>query len=390
MLVLVLVLVLALLTAAAAARAQAPDMDPGALHELALRPPDPDPRRGPRLVYSAPPGCPDERFFRDEVASALDALDHFDARSPERLRATVEKAGGQYRVRFVHTDAAGNQEARYSAADAECRWAVHLAASFAGFTYIPPKPDEAPKPAAPPATAPDEAPKPAAPPATAGAACHQCTAPAAPTSTAPPPATPPVKARAGWLLSFLRRQFQVDVTIAVSGYALVAAGFAANPQPGFGLGVDVRGSIFSLGLELRGIPPGTAHATQPLDPTKKPGYPQDLDVSLWTVAAVPCARWRPGGRPDSVALLGCGVAQVGAIVLGGDELTSPVDVEFGPRLGLEIPFAQRFALIGFGEALFVPAPVVLDFNHGPTPQNVVWRQSIVSGLWAGGLVIKFD
>lgn len=178
----------------------------------------------------------------------------------------------------------------------------------------------------------------------------------------------------------------MDVTIGLSGLVLMTAGLTANVGPAFGIMGDIRYDWFSLGLELRGVPPAVAYAAEPI-PGKKQNLPRvEIDVSQWTALLVPCGRWK--------YLVGCAVAQAGLLYVQG-----PIDggahpnITFGPRLGFEVPFAERFAVFGFGEALFMAYGAQATFNldaPGLPAPNVTWKQSIVSGFFGAGLSVKFQ
>jgi hypothetical protein len=147
--------------------------------------------------------------------------------------------------------------------------------------------------------------------------------------------------------------------------------------PGFGIGADVRGEVFSVGVELRGVLPGIIWGEGPVDPAR-PFSRAHTDLSQWTGLVVPCARYK--------YFVGCGVVQGGLNVtnsgVGGGIRPA---FNLGPRVGFEVPFAERFAVFGFGEALFALLPSGLD----DVPHNVEWTQSPVSGFFAAGLSVNF-
>lgn len=179
----------------------------------------------------------------------------------------------------------------------------------------------------------------------------------------------------------------MDVTIGLTGFALLTAGFSANAGPGAGLMADVRGQTLSFGFEVRGIFPSIVYAREPIypdDPTKKTRE-QELDLSQISVALVPCARWK--------YLVGCGVAQLGVTFLKDTlEMTTTAAFTFGPRVGVEVPITERFALFGFGEVLFVGQGVETLYSidaPGAPAANVKWRQSIASGFFGLGLTTTF-
>lgn len=188
----------------------------------------------------------------------------------------------------------------------------------------------------------------------------------------------------------------MNLSIGLSGLVLMAAGFSDNVGPAFGLGLEGRavppawdGVGLSLGLEFRALPPGRVTLHEPIDSTK-PTVPVGVDVSTWAGVLVPCVRF---ARYFS----GCVVGQLGALVEKGPvEVTSGWTGAFGPRLGVEIPFAKRFAIVGIGELLFNPYRHSLTFK-GPAPNdpqgppaNVIWYEPAVSGLLGAGLAVTFE
>lgn len=169
----------------------------------------------------------------------------------------------------------------------------------------------------------------------------------------------------------------MDLTIGLRAYALMTAGLTANVGPGFGIGADVRGEMFSVGVEFRGVLPGITYGADPIDPSKPvaPGY---FDLSQWTGLVLPCLRYK--------YFVGCGVAQAGVFIANATaQQTVLLALAFGPRLGFEVPFAERFAVFGFGESLFAAGQAGMDDPSG----NVGWTQSIVSGFFAAGLSANF-
>src|SRR5262249_52488877 len=131
-------------------------------------------------------------------------------------------------------------------------------------------------------------------------------------------------------LSFLERLRKMNVTIALSATALLGVGVADNVSPRFDIGGEIRGQIFSFGLALRGMPPGTVYARERIDPSKI-FQPFKADLSEWSVLLVPCARYK--------YFVGCAVAQGGADMFQIESgLTQVGFLSFGPRAGFEIPF----------------------------------------------------
>lgn len=186
----------------------------------------------------------------------------------------------------------------------------------------------------------------------------------------------------------------MDLTIAISASALMTAGFTADVGPGFQLGAEVRGDVFGLGLELRGVLPGKVYAREPIPPEivryPNPGgatYPQEFDVSQFTALLVPCFRF-------ANLFAACGVVQAGALIVQTRAATDVDEVvSFGPRFMVELPLGDAFGVFGFGEALFTPdtGSILLGIPGGGQPApNVQWTRSPVSGFFGAGLSLKFQ
>jgi len=326
-------------------RAQLPPAQPAPGEEA--------PRKAPRLEYKRGPAeCLPEIEFRREVAIAGDGVDRFDATGDDVMLVRFERTARGYRGTIDFTEASGEKRLGKVLEHAHCetlgRWL-----GVAAYYYFP---EREPEPAP---TAPDPV------------AC-KC-----PEVFAPPPLPPErlePSPQASSSSSFWERVRRMDLTIGLSAYALMTVGLTANVEPGFGIGADVRGEVFSLGVELRGLLPGITYSTRPNDPSVLGPF----DLSQWTGLVVPCARYS--------YFVGCAVVQGGTFVANsveGQVLLPAFAV--GPRVGLEISFAERFAVFGFGEALFAPRPVGVD----DVTTNLHWTQSIVSGFFAAGLSVNF-
>lgn len=181
----------------------------------------------------------------------------------------------------------------------------------------------------------------------------------------------------------------MDLTIALTASALMTAGFTADVGPAFQLGAEVRRDWFSLGLELRGVLPSKVFARERVDPTQLETRPQELDVSQVAAQLVPCIRF-------AKYFAGCGVVQ-GQIVLADDgraPVSALTTVGLGPRFAVEVGFTDMLGAFAFGEALFaVPGTFVGYRDPAPgfeTSPNVLWRQSVVSGFFGAGLLVKFE
>lgn len=237
----------AVLVAAAPARAQDAAPAPGP----ASAPVKP---WGPRLEYSSAPGCLDEESFRHAVAGFVDSgADPFDPGAPDVLRVRFEKIAGGYRGTTQYTPPKGDPWPAEQMTGATCSEVFRDVARLARMRVPdPPKAAPAPPAPAPPAPAPPApapAPEPSPPPPDPVAS----QAPrVAPTSFGelrfqPPPPPPPM-----------------DLTVTLSTALVLTAGFTNNVGPALQVGGGLRYDWFSLDLELRGVFPGIAWATEPV------------------------------------------------------------------------------------------------------------------------------
>jgi hypothetical protein len=125
----------------------------------------------------------------------------------------------------------------------------------------------------------------------------------------------------------------------------------------------------SLGLEIRGDLPNS-------------GVGADGGaVSVWLVA---------GGLAPCVQLavfFGCAVGELGVVHGGGENIAVPNSgartfAAIGPRIGIELPLSQRFALRFRADVLANPAPAAVILN-GAT----AWSASVVEGTLAAGVAV---
>ncbi len=178
----------------------------------------------------------------------------------------------------------------------------------------------------------------------------------------------------------------MDLTITLSTAFVLTAGFTADVGPAVQLAGGLRYDWFSLDLELRGVFPGRVVASEQLDPNV-PRTPRPFDLSQMSAQLVPCARF-------ATYFAGCGV--VGAYMLVTQDRTQGTLFYpgwiIGPRFGVEVPFAQRFAVFGFAEALFAPLAARQEYadvvEQADSP-GIAWDMSIVSGFFGAGVSVKF-
>ena len=205
------------------------------------------PHKAPRLEYHRGPGeCLPEVEFRREVAIAGDGVDRFDADGEDVVRVRFERTAHGYRgtIEFITTSTEKRPGKVIEHANCEVlgRWV-----GVAAYYYLPerePEPVPAPQPSA-------------------------TNAREVPPAFVPPPLPPQrFEHQSRPFFSFWELLQRMDLTIGLSAYALMTAGLTANVGPGFGLGADVRGEVFSIGVEFRGVLPGITYAANPLDASK--------------------------------------------------------------------------------------------------------------------------
>jgi hypothetical protein len=179
----------------------------------------------------------------------------------------------------------------------------------------------------------------------------------------------------------------MDLTVTLSTAFVITAGFTADVGPALQLGAGLRRDWFSIDLELRGVFPGKVIASAQLDP-ENPREPRPFDLSQLSGQLVPCARF-------ASYFAGCGV--VGAYTLITQDRTQGTSFYpgwiIGPRFAVEVPFAQRFAVFGFAEALFAPLGAAQEYRDVLAKEDspgILWDLSIVSGFFGVGVSVKFE
>jgi hypothetical protein len=330
---------------------------------------------GPRLDYTSTPGCPDEETFHHAVASFIaGGTDPFNPDSPDVLRVTFKKVRGGYRGTVQKIPAQGDPWPEEDWTGATCAEAFEEAARLASMR-VPDPPKAAPSPptSAPPAENPPSAEPPRPPPDPVASQAPRV-APAPIASLRSPP--PPTIARS-----------PMDLTLTLSSAILMTAGFTADVGPALQIAGGLRRDWFSFDLEARVVFPGKVYAREPIMPG--PTRVEVEDVSQVTALAVPCVRFL-------TYFGGCAVGQLGTLISrdGAGDTGFHLALGAGPRLRAEVPLGERFAVFGFGEALFPLVTVgdrwVLPGVDGTPPSNVRWRESVVSGFFGAGVLVKFQ
>ena len=331
----------------------------GAQDELPpeLRVPANDPRKGARLEFvRGPAQCPDEKAFRRMVAVWVDGRDHLAADSPDVVRVRFAWTAQGYVGTVEYTDAAGNTTTQRVTREGNehCRLLARWVALKVSY-HIPDKPPPEPCPSCP-----------STPACPAPAECPMC-----------PMCPPPPK-----------RPWYMDLKVALSAYGMMSWLLTPNVAPGIGVAADVRGQVISVAGEFRAVMPSRVIATERV-PGASSSYPQEFDVSQFSWLVVPCARWR--------YFVGCGVGQVGFFLTQTSTQTvTQMIFGLGPRIGFEVPFAEdRFAVFGFGEALFSPYQGGIKFTNPPPGMpdvpaaNVRWGPPVGSVFFGAGLSVHF-
>ncbi len=179
----------------------------------------------------------------------------------------------------------------------------------------------------------------------------------------------------------------MDLSVGLNTYVMMTAFLSANVGPAVGIAGEVRGEIFGVSGEFRAALPSRAYSLEPI-PGATSSFPTEFDLSQISALVVPCARWK--------FLAGCAVGQFGVFLMKSTVAErNLITFGVGPRLGFEVPFAERFAAFGFGEVLFVPSPGGFRFDAPPPGDpdgpiaNTRWRQPVASAFFAAGFSVKF-
>ena len=334
------------------------------------------------LEYVLRPGtesCHDEEHFLLELAIHRDARRDgeflpFDLYDDERVlvRVTVEKtAAGKFRGVVEHFPPPGQAKAPpVERVNSECRDLLRDVA-FVASAYLPFLQRPACAPLEVPAPAPVSAAQlPPGPVLAAVVAPSQAERPSSVERDCDPAKEGDAANDAACerLLARLRTKYGRRVEFWLLGGGLMTLAYTSGPGGGFAIGGAVQGKHWSVGLEAQVTLP--AFAT-----TGAPG--EDFDVSSFVGLVVPCARFG-----ETVRFLGCGVLGGGAMLTWDAQATdyretwSPT-VRLGPRLGLEVPLGQRFAILAYGEVSFAPIQKRITYTGAGQPDRR-WTQSPAS------------
>lgn len=340
------------------------------------------------LEYVLRPGtesCRDEEHFRLELAIHRDARRDgeflpFDLYDDERVlvRITVEKtAAGKFRGVVEHVPPPGQAKAPpVERVNSECRDLIRDVA-FVASVYLPflQRPACVPLEVPAPATVPPPAPVSAAqlrpgPVLAVVVAPGQAERPSPDEQDCDPAKEGDAANDAACerLLARLQTKYGRRVEFWLLGGGLMTLAYTSGPGGGFAVGGAAQGKHWSVGLEAQVTLP--AYATT--------GAPdEDFDVSSFVGLVVPCARFG-----ETVRFLGCGVLGGGAQLARDTQAPSDKDawgpaVRLGPRLGLEVPLGNRFAIQAYGEVSFAPVPFRITYKGAGEPDRR-WTQSPAS------------
>jgi hypothetical protein len=299
-----------------------------------------------RLEYERKKGaesCPDEASLRAHIAAQI-GRDPFTSEGSWRMVASVARRGAGFVANMEAFENDGKTWSPGPIADPSCARLVNeiLALSIAIELSEPP-------PEPPPAASPVVVP---APPIVATA--PPADEPRAPAESSPAPRDPDALR--------LRLAFGAGVEL----------GVGATPSPVFSLNVGVRWPIVSVALEAR--------TDLPLTGTGEGGVAVQTHVVAGSMLGCLHAR--------SLYAYGCGLLALG-VQRGGDARSpssypSTAYAAAGGRVGLELPFASRFALSIAGDVLAALNPMGIRSNL-----TTVWEAAPVAGAAQAGLVTFF-
>jgi hypothetical protein len=307
-----------------------------------------------RLVYVRGPGatqCPPEPAIRSAVATRL-GYDPFFPWADDSLFVEVTQTSGTYRVQIKLVDRKNLLvgERAFSVKGDDCSTVVDAMGLTVSLTIDP---SSVIGPPSPPAPAPPPPPEVSPPVATTRPPDES----AARDSVAKAPATLPAEARVS-----LRAGVALLGNVGVEPSASAGAAFVleASMRP------------FSLGLEVRGDLPATARSNV---------APYDVQSWLAAAALVPCVHVR--------VAFGCGVVAIGDLQATSVGTASPKSAQdlwasAGGRLGVDLPFAERWLLRVYGELLGSLRQDTLSIDG-----VIAYRYSPVSGGGGVAALLRF-
>jgi hypothetical protein len=160
--------------------------------------------------------------------------------------------------------------------------------------------------------------------------------------------------------------------------AIMTVGLTSEVGPAAYVGAEARPfRRFSFEVQIRGVFPARVVYTEPIDAARP--YAPGMESSFWGIwtLLVPCFRLAP--------VMLCGVTGLGLDVSQSPVAVAVVpNVGIGPRVGLELPFSDRFAARA-GADLMVELPSTYERHD----VNLQWTQSWVVGMVWAGLVVSF-
>lgn len=167
----------------------------------------------------------------------------------------------------------------------------------------------------------------------------------------------------------------MTLPFAVSVGGLVSIGYALDVAPGFVVGAEWRpAEMFSLGVEARAVLPA---------PTFKFGSAAS-QVSLYSALVAPCFRYK--------VLVGCAAFDAGAALHSEpkeDGDTWEPHLALGPRIGLDIPFTEAFAVRVLGDLLFPLTGVAITYSNDEGKKLGEYITPTVSGFVSAGVAVSF-
>ena len=175
----------------------------------------------------------------------------------------------------------------------------------------------------------------------------------------------------------------MDIPLVIQAAFVLSTNVAADAAPAVQIGAILQHHWLWVGLEARVVLPSVAHAAEATDP-RWPFEPQDFDLSQWTFVPVMC-------MPFAKYFSGCLTGQIGFHMLQTRTETDLSWVSYvGPRLAVQVPFAERVAVFGFAEAFSGIGPGLSISAEGPNGEpspNASWWPPLLSAFAGAGLAV---